>query len=153
MMDDRQHLNQSINFALNRVETQGQSETPLNMARRMSGSRTMRERPAFCVLQRPRDGANSSLKKRLNLPLQLFATHQTHFACVNVISAAARLTEPDILNISVRWRIQAIEQQMHQVRTLRLWQPKYRLFYGGWVHAAMRSLNRHGFDVPVRVEG
>jgi hypothetical protein len=43
----------------------------------------------------------------LNLPLKLFATHQIDFACVNIVSAAARLTEPDILNIRARWRLRS----------------------------------------------
>jgi hypothetical protein len=61
----------------------------------------------------------------------LFTTHQIDFACINLISATACLAEPELLNISFRWRVQAIEQQMHQVRSLRFGQAKYRLFDGG----------------------
>ena len=52
------------------------------------------ERLAFCDLQRRRDEANSSLKKRLSLPFNLFTHYELDFSCVNIISAAARLTEP-----------------------------------------------------------
>jgi len=65
MMGDGQHLNQPIDFAVNKVKMKNFEHG---------------ERPAFCVLQRTQDGANSSLKKRLNFSLKLFTTHQIDFA-------------------------------------------------------------------------
>lgn len=73
----------------------------------------------------------------MNLRLKLPGCYKLHLALVYFFGAALCLTESKLLDVCLRRLVQAIEEQVNQVRALLLGQLQHSLLEGFGIHGSM----------------